>query len=62
VPLSFSSVGKFSGTVVFAGYGITAPEYHYDDYSGVDVKGKIVLVLATSRRRMTRRASSRARN
>jgi hypothetical protein len=45
VPLSFSSVGKFSGTVVFAGYGITAPEYHYDDYSGVDVKGKIVLVL-----------------
>jgi len=45
VPLSFSSVGKFSGTVIFAGYGITAPEYHYDDYSGVDVKGKIVLVL-----------------
>ena len=45
VPLSFSSVGKFRGTVVFAGYGITAPEYHYDDYSGVDVKGKIVLVL-----------------
>ena len=45
MPLSFSSVGKFGGTVVFAGYGITAPEYHYDDYSGVDVKGKIVLVL-----------------
>jgi aminopeptidase YwaD len=45
VPLSFSSVGKFSGTVVFAGYGITAPEYRYDDYAGLDVKGKIVLVL-----------------
>ena len=45
VPFSFSSVGKFSGTVVFAGYGITAPEYKYDDYAGVDVKGKIVLVL-----------------
>lgn len=45
VPFSFSSTGKFSGAVVFAGYGITAPEYHYDDYSGIDVKGKIVLVL-----------------
>lgn len=29
----------------FAGYGITAPEYGYDDYAGLDVKGKIVLVL-----------------
>jgi len=45
VPISFSSVGKFSGTVAFAGYGITAPEYRYDDYAGIDVKGKIVLVL-----------------
>ena len=31
--------------VVFAGYGITAPEYHYDDYAGLDATGKIVLVL-----------------
>lgn len=31
--------------IVFAGYGITAPEYKYDDYSGLDVKGKIVLVI-----------------
>lgn len=31
--------------IVFVGYGITAPEYNYDDYAGVDVKGKIVLVL-----------------
>src|SRR5271157_264097 len=45
VPFGFSSAGKLSGTVVFAGYGITAPEYHYDDYTGVDVKGKIVLIL-----------------
>src|SRR5207302_1712612 len=27
--------------VVFAGYGITAPEYQYDDYAGIDVSGKI---------------------
>jgi hypothetical protein len=31
--------------VVFAGYGITAPEYNYDDYAGLNVAGKIVLVL-----------------
>ncbi len=31
--------------LVFAGYGITAPEYGYDDYAGVDAKGKVVLVL-----------------
>jgi hypothetical protein len=30
--------------VVFAGYGITAPELGYDDYKGIDAKGKIVLV------------------
>lgn len=33
-----------SGNVVFAGYGITAPELGYDDYAGIDVRGKIVLV------------------
>ena len=33
------------GGVVFAGYGITAPEYNYDDYAGLDAKGKFVLVL-----------------
>lgn len=31
--------------VVFAGYGITAPEYEYDDYKGLDVKGKAVLIF-----------------
>jgi Peptidase family M28/PA domain len=34
-----------SGPVVFAGYGITAPELHYDDYQGIDAQGKIVLVF-----------------
>jgi peptidase M28-like protein/PDZ domain-containing protein/PA domain-containing protein len=45
VPLNFSSPGKLAGPVVFVGYGITAPEYNYDDYQGVDVKGRIVLML-----------------
>ena len=34
-----------SAPVVFAGYGITAPEFGYDDYANLDVKGKIVLVF-----------------
>ena len=46
VPFNFSASGKASGQVVFAGYGITAPEYNYDDYAGMDVRGKFVLVLA----------------
>ncbi len=32
--------------IVFAGYGIVAPEYGWDDYKGLDVKGKAVVVLA----------------
>lgn len=31
--------------VVFVGYGITAPELHHDDYSGIDAKGKIVALI-----------------
>jgi aminopeptidase YwaD len=45
VPFNFSQTGPMAGSVVFAGYGITAPEYSYDDYAGLDVKGKVVLVL-----------------
>ena len=45
VPLNMSSSGDFSGGVVFVGYGISAPEYNYDDYAGVDVAGKVVVML-----------------
>jgi Zn-dependent M28 family amino/carboxypeptidase len=31
--------------VIFAGYGVVAPEYNWNDYAGLDVKGKIVIVL-----------------
>ena len=31
--------------LVFAGYGVTAPEYNWDDFKGVDVKGKTIVVL-----------------
>ena len=30
---------------VFVGYGITAPEFHYDDYAGVDAAGKVVVMF-----------------
>jgi hypothetical protein len=46
IPINFSSHGSARGGLVFAGYGITAPEYNYDDYAGLDVKGKFVIVLA----------------
>jgi hypothetical protein len=45
VPITFSNTATFDGPLVFAGYGITAPELHYDDYAGLDVNGKIVVVL-----------------
>ena len=45
VPYSFSASGSARGALVFAGYGITAGEFHYDDYGGLDVKDKIVVVL-----------------
>src|SRR6267143_3563175 len=31
--------------IVFVGYGITAPEYNWDDYKGVDLKGKVALLF-----------------
>ena len=45
VPFSFSSSGSAHAPLVFAGYGVTADEFHYDDYAGVDVKDKIVIVF-----------------
>lgn len=39
-----SGSGEVTADVVFVGYGVTAPELDYDDYKGIDVKGKIVLV------------------
>jgi len=44
-PLGFSTNGTLTAPVVFAGYGITAPGYEYDDYAGLEVRDRIVLVL-----------------
>lgn len=45
IPFEFTGENKVTASLVFAGYGITAPEYNYDDYQDIDVQGKIVLVL-----------------
>jgi len=39
------SVQLKNSPLVFAGYGVVAPEYNWNDYAGLDVKGKTVIVL-----------------
>jgi len=43
LPLLFSDSGNHSGELVFVGWGISAPDLGYDDYAGLDVRGKFVL-------------------
>lgn len=43
--MGYSPTGKAKGKLVFAGFGISAPDLKYDDYDGLDVKGKVVVVL-----------------
>jgi len=40
-----TSEDRFDGEVVFVGHGISAPEFHWDDYKGIDVKGKVVALF-----------------
>jgi Zn-dependent M28 family amino/carboxypeptidase len=42
---SASETSAARGELVFVGYGADAPEYRWDDFKGVDVKGKVLLVL-----------------
>lgn len=41
---NYSGNGDITAEVVYAGFGVSAPELGYDDYAGIDVKGKIVLI------------------
>ncbi len=45
IPVSFTDNLTISANLVFAGYGISAPEIEYDDYDALNVKDKIVIVL-----------------
>lgn len=44
-PMRWDSLVSLDAPLVFAGYGIVAPEYQWNDYAGLDVKGKVVVVL-----------------
>lgn len=44
-PVGLSSKGAVAAPLVFVGYGVTASNLKYDDYQGVDVAGKIVIML-----------------
>ncbi len=44
-PQSFGGSGKLNGELVFCGYGIEAPMKNYDDFAGVDIKDKIVIMM-----------------
>ena len=39
------NVGLDASDVIFLGYGVQAPEFNWDDFKGVDVKGKTIVVL-----------------
>ena len=43
--LTHSEKSEIDAPIVWVGYGIDAPEYNWDDYKGVDLKGKAVLML-----------------
>jgi len=45
MPLGFAESGAFDAELVFAGYGIRAPDLGYDDYAGVDAAGKVILAM-----------------
>jgi Zn-dependent M28 family amino/carboxypeptidase len=42
---TLTPVVNIDAPIVFVGFGITAPEFGWDDYAGVDVKGKVVLCI-----------------
>ena len=45
IDLAYTGSGKVSGEAVFVGYGICRPDLGWDDYAGIDVKGKVVIAI-----------------
>jgi Zn-dependent M28 family amino/carboxypeptidase len=45
VNLQQTPEAEFDAPAIFVGHGITAPEYNWDDYKGVDVRGKVVVLF-----------------
>lgn len=44
-PCSFGGSGSFEAELVFCGYGIEAPEKEYNDFQGVDLEGKVAIIM-----------------
>src|SRR5439155_3661951 len=42
---TLTPVVDIDAPIIFVGYGITAPEFNWNDYAGVDVKGKVILCI-----------------
>jgi Zn-dependent M28 family amino/carboxypeptidase len=42
---TLTPVANIDAPIVFVGYGITAPEFNWNDYAGVDVKGKVIFCI-----------------
>src|SRR5687767_15049884 len=42
---SATEASRATGELVFVGYGVNAPEYRWNDFDGVDVRGKVLLML-----------------
>ncbi|MCE9562474.1 MAG: M20/M25/M40 family metallo-hydrolase [Planctomycetes bacterium] len=40
-----TNLEQFDAEAIFVGHGITAPEFEWDDYKGIDVKGKVVVLF-----------------
>ncbi|MFO0877555.1 MAG: M28 family peptidase [Gemmataceae bacterium] len=53
LPLGYDQPGQAAGDLVFAGYGLRLTNPAYDDYAGLDVKGKIVVLLRDTPRATT---------
>lgn len=57
----FSGSGHYTAELVFVGYGIHAPDKKYDDYAGVDVKGKLVLFTTGSPKKISKKIEEEAK-
>src|SRR5436190_14312838 len=45
LPQSFGASGAFTGELVFCGYGIEAPDKNFDEFAGIDLKGKVAIIM-----------------
>jgi hypothetical protein len=57
----YSGSGSFSAELVFVGYGIHAPEKEYDDYAGVNIKGKIVFFSTATPQKLAKKLGGMAK-